>query len=645
MAEKVKVIELNTQPAQTSIKDLRNQLKAFKDEMANLEEGSDEFLAVANKAGEVKHQLDEINEVTRGASADFGDMLSNATQVTNGLLGGFTAAQGALNLFGVESEAVVESMQKMQALMGIGQGIAQLDDGAKAFAKLSTAIKTGSKSLGGFKTALISTGLGALVVVLGSIIANWDEFTQAIGLSEEAMNKLGNVVGGVMNVLKGSLRSVTQAITKAITGDFSGAWETLKSGFNLKQLYNEGVEQTITKRQKEEEEARVQAAQEAADKRAKIKAEELAKANAQYDAQISKIKATIKDEDELNKQLLAIEQQRLTLYSEGTKEYNDQLQVVNQMLDEQAKKEAERAKVAASAAKSLKEAQTDYLEVIGDITPQEAAETRIRLMEEELKTIEENTAEWYRLAAAIERARQTLAQTDGGTDLEGLFQDTAAIIESYKTDEQLFAESQANKLQILKDALDAQLISIEDYNNTIRQIDDETAEHTKQTQTDATTAIMDISTQAASGISDILGTVADAQDTSTKEGFENNKKLKIAQATIDMISGVVSAISSAMQLGPIVGPIVGAINSAAVLTAGAINIAKIKSTQFESASGASSVSSSAVSSAITQPAVYNQAVQGAEIESSISDTRVFVLESDITTTQKKASVAESENTF
>lgn len=45
-----------------------------------------------------------------------------------------------------------------------------------------------------FKIALVSTGLGALVVVLGSLIANWDEFSQLIGVSSDAMEKFGVIV-------------------------------------------------------------------------------------------------------------------------------------------------------------------------------------------------------------------------------------------------------------------------------------------------------------------------------------------------------------------------------------------------------------------------------------------------------------------
>lgn len=139
---KVEVLNIDTSQSTSSIKALRQQLKELKDQMAGLEEGSEEFLKVAASAGEVKHQIDEIQQSVNGASADFGDMLSSATGALNGIIGGFTAAQGVMNLFGIESEATVEAMKKLQALMAIGQGIAQIDNGIKAFNKFANAIKT-----------------------------------------------------------------------------------------------------------------------------------------------------------------------------------------------------------------------------------------------------------------------------------------------------------------------------------------------------------------------------------------------------------------------------------------------------------------------------------------------------------------------
>lgn len=67
-----------------------------------------------------------------------------------------------------------------------------------------------------------------------------------------------------------------------------------------------------------------------------------------------------------------------------------------------------------------------------------------------------------------------------------------------------------------------------------------------------------------------------------KKSFEQDKKMKIAQASIAMVQGMLSAFSGAMQLGPPAGPIVGGILAAAVGVMGAMNIAKIKATKYES---------------------------------------------------------------
>ena len=55
------------------------------------------------------------------------------------------------------------------------------------------AVNNTSRSLKGFKTALIATGIGLIVVLIGTLIANWDKLTEAIsGVSEEqkVLNKV-----------------------------------------------------------------------------------------------------------------------------------------------------------------------------------------------------------------------------------------------------------------------------------------------------------------------------------------------------------------------------------------------------------------------------------------------------------------------
>ena len=75
------------------------------------------------------------------------------------------------------------------------------------------------------------------------------------------------------------------------------------------------------------------------------------------------------------------------------------------------------------------------------------------------------------------------------------------------------------------------------------------------------------------------------QEEIKKKYFEKNKKLQIANATIQMFQSAISAFSS-MAAIPIVGPALGAVAAAAAIALGIANINKIKAQQYESAAGA-----------------------------------------------------------
>jgi hypothetical protein len=157
---------------------------------------------------------------------------------------------------------------------------------------------------------------------------------------------------------------------------------------------------------------------------------------------------------------------------------------------------------------------------------------------------------------------------------------------------------------------------------------------------------------AFSAAGSIMSALADEQETETKEGFEKQKKYQIAAATMNMLGGVTSAWISALNPAnawmTIWGQIaMGAATTAMVLATGIMQIQKIKQQQFEgggSTGGGGAANAGAVASVIA-PVQYTQDVQGASIEGAIKDNKVYVVESDITDTQEKVSVAESEATY
>ena len=103
-----------------------------------------------------------------------------------GAAGAFAAVQGAMSLFGVESEATQQAMLKVQAAMAISQGVSAIMAAKGAFAALGVVINTTViPALATTKGLLISTGFGAIIAAVATLAYYWYETSQ----KEEEANK------------------------------------------------------------------------------------------------------------------------------------------------------------------------------------------------------------------------------------------------------------------------------------------------------------------------------------------------------------------------------------------------------------------------------------------------------------------------
>lgn len=155
--------------------------------------------------------------------------------------------------------------------------------------------------------------------------------------------------------------------------------------------------------------------------------------------------------------------------------------------------------------------------------------------------------------------------------------------------------------------------------------------------------------------SQLLSTLANNQNKQTEEGFENYKKLSIAAAVMSMLQGIISSWTSAMSLPAPLSFITGGVMSAFTATLGGIQIDQIKKQQFTSSGGGNtstnptgnvgSVPQVNTAALLSTPVNYTSEIQGANIESNATDSRVYVVESDITSTQNRVRTVEDESTF
>lgn len=125
--EQARAAAENTAQAHVS---LRQQIRALKEEMADavangIDEQSESYKRMVNELGrlqDIQGDIQSQGSVLANDEATFAGVLSGL----NGVVGGFTAAQGAVALFAGENENLQKIMLKVQSLMSITMGLQQV---------------------------------------------------------------------------------------------------------------------------------------------------------------------------------------------------------------------------------------------------------------------------------------------------------------------------------------------------------------------------------------------------------------------------------------------------------------------------------------------------------------------------------------
>lgn len=253
---------------------LRTQVQQAKQQLDNLLESSDgkitpEIIRAAKAAGNLKDRFQDLNSFVDAFNPDA--KFKALANVTQGVVGGFTAVQGALGLVGVESEDVQKALLKVNSALALSQGLNQLFEMKDSFKQLkailiatfatqkevtiannamavsqaalttateatTVATEATSVSMNVFKAALIATGIGAIVVLLGTLIANWDRLKSAVDSNSEGFKKFKDILVFILPpiglLLKGidSIREKfgsLAAFVSGIGGAFAGAFKQL----------------------------------------------------------------------------------------------------------------------------------------------------------------------------------------------------------------------------------------------------------------------------------------------------------------------------------------------------------------------------------------------------------------------------------
>jgi hypothetical protein len=219
MAQETIGIKVEVQGGE-SVGSLKKQLREAQQEVQAMSDKfgatSEQAVKAAKRAAELKDAIGDAKALTDAFNPD--RKFQAFASALQGVVGGFTAVQGALGLVGVESEDVEKTLLKVQSAMALSQGINSVLEARDSFKNLSTVIQStaifqkannaataiaitlqkafGVATVGTgraftiLKGAIAATGIGLLVVGLTTLIGKISEWTSTSEKAAEAQKKL-----------------------------------------------------------------------------------------------------------------------------------------------------------------------------------------------------------------------------------------------------------------------------------------------------------------------------------------------------------------------------------------------------------------------------------------------------------------------
>ena len=598
-------------------------------------------------------------------------------ETTRGALDSFDLLEGGLRAIGIEGGIVDKVMSKVDGAMKFTNGLKAIKETAAGLKTMSLATKvtaaeteglaaaqganaaatnTATVATNGFKKALIATGIGAIIVAIGTLIAYWDDLTDLIkGSGDEAeiaAKKVANLISVLdkmdkdielsirideanganeEEILKKRMEGIRQQLEMVQSAmdeetDFTSEhYKTLIEKQN--ELYDALKKNTDdwtvyeTKKKKEAQEQQLKDADEF-NKRRKEQVTELEKFKEQL------YQNSLNSEDkELRQRELTYQNDANKLKEWLNKKYisQEEYTALSTQLDEQYNKD--RIEIRQKYGDPILESIDLEIGKKGELID---ADAYLRKNREENE--EANQLELENLTKKIE----ALDNLTNATDAVGFAMQTLSEL-----DVDGLSSQWSEAFYRVGDTIQKVKQGIIDLNNNTGKAGDKWKVY---------------GNMAVAGLgaaSSMMNALAEQQDETSEEGFEKQKKLQIASATISMLQGMLGAFSQSMAAFAFpMGPIIGAAMSALVAATGIMQINQIKKQRFDGGESGTVASTPSASPSITAvkamggPAVNPVTnIEGASTEGAVQESRVWVSETDITDTQKKVRTVESESTY
>lgn len=210
-------IKSNAPQVEKETTSLRQQMKDLRKEMESCAVGSKEYNDALAKLATTTHDFKDQQEEIRNSAGDLGTALSNVQGVASGIVSGFSAVNAVMTLTGSNTEDLQKAMVSLQAGIALVQGMEGLEGlpkkinatvtslkslftattketaatGALAASQgfLATVTKGVSNAFKGLKAALLSSGIGGIIVLIGALVTGMTALVGVIRNNLQAENE------------------------------------------------------------------------------------------------------------------------------------------------------------------------------------------------------------------------------------------------------------------------------------------------------------------------------------------------------------------------------------------------------------------------------------------------------------------------
>ena len=482
-----------------------------------------------------------VDQAANTFSQKLGGAITGATS-------GFAAVQGAMALVGTESEALEQTLLKVQGALALQQGVQGVLDYTKSIGLAGKATKA-------FNAIVRLNPLALLVTTLVAIIGYFAVFTDAIDVAIQGLKDLTDWIG--ITGFAEEKRAKKQAEIATRQAEYRKAEiEYLKAqGKSTAELEKQILKEALAIKQREKE---------------RFAAFNFKQLEIAADTEILKLKAQIaaidKAEAERQKQYAAdrlnatrqIQDAQVELLEEGSKK---------EIVENKLKFDRLREDTLKATNLTRKEKQK-----LIDLYDKQEIESHKKIVDNFIAELERQQTETKNRIDAFNNSFQD--------EIEALAEENYQRFLTEQEREVLAVQDKYFRLETLAEGNAEALAEIEiakanELNDINLKYQKEEIEIEEATQEQKIAAVKN----TLSTIANLAQLFAGESEREQKKAFKIQKAANIAQATIDTYASAVSSYNSLSGI-PVVGPVLGGAAAAAAVTAGLLNIKSIAQQEF-----------------------------------------------------------------